>query len=552
MAAAPLASLLPRGVLGAETGARRTLRRVRRSALEWPSPASWDALRREVGGNLIEVEPLLAPCTPRLPGRDCLARLEDLRNPLFLGDHLAGTQVSGWLDAWKPAPSAYAVRARNAAGVAAAVRFARDHRLRFVVKDGGHSYQGTSSAPDSLLVWTRAMNRIQLHDAFVAQSCTGQEPVSAVTIEAGAIWIDAYDAVTTKAGRYVQGGGCATVGVAGLVQSGGFGSLSKRFGTAAGSLLEAEVVTADGVVRTVNPCNDPDLFWALKGGGGTFGIVTRLTLRTHELPDRIGYVGGTIQARSADAMRELIARFLAFYADALLNPRGARSSGSVRTTRSGSRWCARVSSARRSRRSGVRSSTGSGLRRSTRPPTRGRRAGERLPLRVRFALAAGRAARARRARAARRRALRGEPALAGRAALQQGARRRAGRGRRRRARHRDQPRRARRLRARDHRERAGPPLDWLPLYSSWARSRARDVDAAAAELRKIVPDAGSYVSESSYFNASWQTAFWGANYSRLREVKTRYDPDGLFFVHHGVGSEEWSADGFERLRDHLP
>ncbi len=82
--------------------------------------------------------------------------------------------------------------------------------------------------------------------------------------------------------------------------------------------------------------------------------------------------------------------------------------------------------------------------------------------------------------------------------------------------------------------------------------RARDVDAAAAELRKIVPDAGSYVSESSYFNACWQTAFWGANYPRLREVKTRYDPDGLFFVHHGVGSEEWNADGFERLRDHLP
>jgi FAD/FMN-containing dehydrogenase len=77
-----------------------------------------------------------------------------------------------------------------------------------------------------------------------------------------------------------------------------------------------------------------------------------------------------------------------------------------------------------------------------------------------------------------------------------------------------------------------------------ARKDAHDVDLATAELRKIVPKAGSYVSESNYFNASWQEAFWGENYPRLRAVKTKYDPGGLFFVHHGVGSEDWSADGF--------
>jgi FAD/FMN-containing dehydrogenase len=67
------------------------------------------------------------------------------------------------------------------------------------------------------------------------------------------------------------------------------------------------------------------------------------------------------------------------------------------------------------------------------------------------------------------------------------------------------------------------------------------------ELRKLVPDAGSYVSESDFFDARWQQSFWGANYPRLLAVKQRYDPDGLFFVHHGVGSEDWSADGFTRL-----
>jgi FAD/FMN-containing dehydrogenase len=157
--------------------------------------------------------------------------------------------------------------------------FARAHRLRLVVKGGGHSYQGTSNAADSLLVWTRGMSTVTLHDAFVAQGCAGQAaPVRAVSVGAGALWSQVYDAVTTQGGGYVQGGGCMTVGVAGLVQSGGFGSFSKAFGLASGNLLEAEVVTADGAVRIANACSEPELFWGLKGGGGgSLGIVTRLT-----------------------------------------------------------------------------------------------------------------------------------------------------------------------------------------------------------------------------------------------------------------------------------
>jgi FAD/FMN-containing dehydrogenase len=80
-----------------------------------------------------------------------------------------------------------------------------------------------------------------------------------------------------------------------------------------------------------------------------------------------------------------------------------------------------------------------------------------------------------------------------------------------------------------------------------AHHDAHEIELAAAEIRKIAPDAGSYVSESNYFNASWQRAYWGANYAQLRAIKTKYDPDGLFFVHHGVGSENWSPDGFTRL-----
>ena len=81
-----------------------------------------------------------------------------------------------------------------------------------------------------------------------------------------------------------------------------------------------------------------------------------------------------------------------------------------------------------------------------------------------------------------------------------------------------------------------------------ARRNARNIAAAMDELRKLVPNHGSYVSESNYFEADWRGAFWGANYPRLRQVKDKVDPDGLFFVHHGVGSEDWSPDGFTRLK----
>jgi FAD/FMN-containing dehydrogenase len=164
---------------------------------------------------------------------------------------------------------------------AAAVNFARSSNLRLVVKGGGHSHLGTSNAPDSLLIWTRHMHEIEMHDAFVPQGCEQTiKPQPAVTVGAGTIGTQAYDAVTTKGGKYVQGGGCMTVGLARLVQGGGFGSFSKHCGLAAGSLLEAEVVTADGNTRIANACTNSDLFWTLKGGeGGTFGVVSRMTLK---------------------------------------------------------------------------------------------------------------------------------------------------------------------------------------------------------------------------------------------------------------------------------
>jgi hypothetical protein len=80
-----------------------------------------------------------------------------------------------------------------------------------------------------------------------------------------------------------------------------------------------------------------------------------------------------------------------------------------------------------------------------------------------------------------------------------------------------------------------------------ANSMADRIDKSMAALLKVAPGAGAYVSESDYFQRDWQSAFWGTHYPRLAAVKRQYDPQGLFFVHHGVGSEAWSADGFTRV-----
>ena len=268
-------------------------------------------------------------------GRHAAISSGNSRIPYYIGDNVALTQTAGWVDAWESQPSVYAVAAETTGDVIAAVNFARDNNLRLVVKGGGHSYLGRSNAPDSLLIWTRRMDAISLHDDFTPQGCAARQPPQpAVTVGPGAIWMHTYNEVTTKGGRYVQGGGCGTVGVAGLVQAGGFGSFSKNFGTAAAGLLEAEIVTADGEVRIANACINPDLYWGLKGGGGgSLGVVTRLTLKTHDLPSFFGAVSATVHAFSDAGFRRLIGQFIDFYADNLFNPHW----GEIVTLRLGNR-----------------------------------------------------------------------------------------------------------------------------------------------------------------------------------------------------------------------
>lgn len=562
-------------------------RRIRPGDAAWPSEADWDELKRAVGGSLVKPQTVWATCEARPGTSECLASLKNVRNPFWLGDQAGGTQVSGWLDAWTPKASAYAVEARSTADVAAAVEFARKHDLRLVVKGGGHSYLGGSNAPDSLLIWTRAMNRIELHDAFVPEGCASA-PVPAVTLDAGCMWIDAYTAVTTKAGRYVQGGGCTSVGVAGLVQGGGFGSFSKRYGLAAASLLQAEIVTADGVVRTVNACKNPDLYWALKGGGGgSFGVVTKLTLKTHDLPERFGYVGTKIKASSPEAYRRLVGRFVDHYAEALFNPHWGETFDLAKDTIEVSMVCQGLDTDQAKAawapffdwvRAAPKDFT------FVDEPYVGTSAARdwwdvlNNPAMIKDDRPGGSAAHAwwrgdkdqvsmfihgydsqwlpasllepgQRARLADALVTASQPmavqlhfnkGLAGGTSEQNALARRCA----------TNPAVADAFCLVIVATGGRPPFPGLPGPKpdmAEAHRNALNVAKAAAELKRIAPSGGSYISETDFFRPDWRAAFWGPNYPRLKTIKDRYDPDGFFFVHHGVGAEDWSPDGFTRI-----
>jgi FAD/FMN-containing dehydrogenase len=579
----------------ARAAASNPASRVRPGQPEWPSTADWQSLNHSLGGRLLHVQSPWTVCARAADASACDGLFRELKNPYYIGDHVGLTQTTGWVDAWTSQPSLYAVAAETAADVVAAVRFARRHNLRLVVKGGGHCYLGRSSAPDSLLVWTRRMNSVALHDAFVARNCADRQPPEpAVSVGAGAMWGQVYREVTPKGGRYVQGGGCLTVGVAGLVQAGGFGSFSKQFGTASSNLLEAEVVTADGTVRIANECSDPDLFWGLKGGGGgSLGVVTRLTLRTHDLPCSFGAVSASIRAASHDGFRRLIARFLDFYADALFNPQW----GDAATVRPGNRLDIGLSFQGLDQEQAnaiwrpfftwVNQSADGYTWRSA-PVIRSIPARDawdpaffrtHLPQIIEFDDRPGAPAEnifwaANLAEAGHLiyaydslwlpgGLLREERqpdltdaivAASGHAPVELHFQKGLGGGS-------DQAVAATKATAVNPKVldafalaiigwEAPPAYPGVPGHEpdlSTARRAAGSVATAMNKLKVLPPDGGSYFAESNFFEPAWQDAYWGANYERLREVKQHYDPDGLFFVHHGVGSEMWSTDGFTRL-----
>jgi FAD/FMN-containing dehydrogenase len=201
----------------------------------------------------------------------------------------ARTIVYGGVD---PRPAAI-VKVADADDVAAVIEIARDTGLPLAVRSGGHSGAGYGSVDDGIVIDVRALNGLDI------------DPVARTAWAGSGLTAGEYTAEAAKHGLATGFGDTGSVGLGGLITGGGVGYLVRKHGLTIDNLLAAEVVTADGQVRTVDDDHEPDLFWAIRGGGGNLGVVTRFKLRLHELD---GVVGGML---ILPATAETVAGFIA-------------------------------------------------------------------------------------------------------------------------------------------------------------------------------------------------------------------------------------------------
>src|SRR5262245_1171539 len=167
-------------------------------------------------------------------------------------------------------------RCETADDVAAAIRFAREHDLRIAVRGGAHNGAGLASVDDGLVIDLSPMKTVAVDAA-----------ARTVRVGAGSVWGEV-DAATQPHNLAVPTGIISSTGVAGLTLGGGHGYLARRHGLTIDNLLSAKLVLADGSQVTASADENPDLFWAIRGGGGNFGVVTEFTFRAHPLETIVG------------------------------------------------------------------------------------------------------------------------------------------------------------------------------------------------------------------------------------------------------------------------
>jgi hypothetical protein len=267
----------------------------------WPLDSEWSSFNQSIGGNLKLTVPLAAPCYSNSSSPECRRVAKSYGDSNVRSSQYGAMEFLDWetcgksqclLNSLRPSLplsgdcslgrlSTYHVEAHSAKDISETLAFVRKHGIRLSIKNTGHDYFGRSNAANSLAIWTHNMKDLKYHKTFQPQGCkTHYENIG----EMGA-GIQAQDAWTffEPLGMLVTVGAVGSVGLAGgYGQGGGHGPLAGKYGLMVDQAVEFEVVTADGNVRTINECTDPDLFWAMRGGGGsTYAVLVSYKFQLH-------------------------------------------------------------------------------------------------------------------------------------------------------------------------------------------------------------------------------------------------------------------------------
>ncbi|KAF9034095.1 hypothetical protein BJ165DRAFT_746484 [Panaeolus papilionaceus] len=275
------------------------------------SSSDWNALNQTLGGRLQLAAPFSKPCfslgaggSPLTPDPTACDEVQTRnQDHVFRSQNFGAYELTQWeqcqtttdqcmLDWTNPLNQAafnpprqcsignvppYYIDVQGVDDVKAALKFVKKTKVPLVVKNTGHDYKGRSAGIGSLALWTHHLNQLQFKSAFVPEKCSAK-PVTAITMGAGAEFIDIYAFATQNNVTFVGGADPSVGASGGWVMGAGHGALSPVLGLGVDRILEFKIVTADGKLLTVNKCQNPDLFFALRGGGGgTFGVVLEST-----------------------------------------------------------------------------------------------------------------------------------------------------------------------------------------------------------------------------------------------------------------------------------
>ncbi len=221
---------------------------------------------------------------------------ESLNGTLMLSGHPRYDETRKIWNGMHDKYPALIAQCADAQDVQNAVTFARERELLLAVRGGGHSWPGKSVCDGGMMLDLSQMRHV------------GVDTEAKMAAVQGGAWLNHLDTATLPHGLVTTAGVVSHTGVGGFTLGGGFGRLNRSYGLAVDNLVSAEIVTADGRVRTVSAEQEPDLFWAIRGGGGNFGVVTRFDYRLHPFDREV--LSGMI-FWPVDQAREV----LRFYAD---------------------------------------------------------------------------------------------------------------------------------------------------------------------------------------------------------------------------------------------